>query len=77
MNDDNQRFGALRLCYAFEYAVMEQADKNKNTHFEVPVYDTCQWYLDAGPLRRFDDTFLHGTVPYWNLVISHPDRDDF
>jgi uncharacterized protein len=77
MNDDNHRFGALRLSYAFEYAVMEQADKNKNTHFEFPVYDTYQWYLDAGPLRKFDDSFLHGAVPYWNLVMSHPDYDDF
>ena len=48
---------------------MEQADKNKNTHFEFPVYDTYQWYLDAGPLRKFDDSFLHGAVPYWNLVM--------
>ena len=77
MNDDNHRFGALRLIYAFEYAVMEQADKNKNTHFEFPVYDTFQWYLDAGPLRKFDDSFLHGAVPYWNLVMSHPDYDNF
>ena len=46
MNDDMHRFGALRLSYAFEYAVMEQADKNKNTYFEFSVYDTYQWYLD-------------------------------
>jgi putative CocE/NonD family hydrolase len=77
MNDDNHRFGALRLSYSFEYAVMEQADKNKNTFFDFPVYDTYQWYLEAGPLRKFDDSFLHGAVPYWNLVVSHPDYDDF
>jgi hypothetical protein len=77
MNDDMHRLGALRLSYAFEYSVMEQADKNKNTHFEFPVYDTYQWYLDAGPLRKFDDTFLHGAVPYWNLIMSHPNYDDF
>ena len=51
MNDDMHRFGALRLSYTFEYAVMEQTDKNKNTHFEFPVYDTYQWYLDAGPYQ--------------------------
>ena len=33
MNDDMHRFGALRLSYALEYSVMEQADKRKNTHF--------------------------------------------
>jgi putative CocE/NonD family hydrolase len=77
MNDDFHRFGALRLSYAFEYAVLEEADKNKNTHFEFPVYDTYQWYLDAGPVKTFDDKFLHGTVPYWNLVTAHADYDDF
>ena len=49
MNDDDHRYGALRESYAFEYAVMEQADKNKNTHFDFETYDTYEWYLDAGP----------------------------
>src|SRR5207237_7927195 len=29
MNDDDHRYGALRESYAFEYAVLEQADKYK------------------------------------------------
>ena len=40
MNDDMHRYGALRESYAFEYAVMEQADKNENTHFDFDTYDT-------------------------------------
>jgi len=35
MNDDMHRFGALRESYAFEYSVLEQADKNKNTKLRV------------------------------------------
>jgi putative CocE/NonD family hydrolase len=77
MNDDMHRFGALRLSYGFEYAVMEQSDKNKNTHFEFPVYDTYQWYLDAGSIKTLNDDYLHGSVPYWNSMVSHPDYDDF
>src|ERR1700730_5846347 len=42
MNDDDHRYGALRESYTFEYAVMEQADKNKNTHFDFETYDTYQ-----------------------------------
>jgi len=38
MNDDFHRFGALRESYAVEYAVLEQADKNKNTHFDFDAY---------------------------------------
>ena len=39
MNDDDHHYGALRESYAFEYAVLEQADKNKNTNFVFEIYD--------------------------------------
>jgi len=77
MNDDDHRYGALRESYDFEYAVMEQADKNKNTHFEFETYDTYQWYLDLGPLANINAKYLHGSIPYWNSSIEHPDYDDF
>jgi putative CocE/NonD family hydrolase len=77
MNDDDHRYGALRESYDFEYAVMEQADKNKNTHFDFDVYDTYEWYLDLGPLSNINAKYLHGSIPYWNSTIDHPDYDDF
>ncbi len=52
MNDDDHRYGALRESYDFEYAVYEQSDKNKNTHFDFETYDTYQWYLDLGPVSN-------------------------
>jgi uncharacterized protein len=77
MNDDDHRFGALRESYDFEYAVMEQADKNKNTHFDFETYDTYQWYLDLGSLSNINAKYLHGSIPYWNSSVDHPDYDDF
>ena len=77
MNDDDHRYGALRESYDFEYAVMEQADKNKNTHFDFETYDTYQWYLDLGPLSNINTKYLHGSIPYWNSSVDHPDYDDF
>lgn len=77
MNDDDHRFGALRESYDFEYAVMEQSDKNKNTLFEFETYDTYQWYLDLGPLSNINAKYLHGSIPYWNSSIEHPDYDEF
>ena len=77
MNDDDHRYGALRESYDFEYAVLEQADKNKNTHFNFETYDTFQWYLDLGPLSNINAKYLHGSIPYWNSTIDHPDYDDF
>src|SRR5947209_2029659 len=76
MNDDDHRYGALRESYAFEYAVMEQADKNKNTHFEFETYDTYQWYLDLGPVSNINAKYLHGAIPAWNMIVEHPDYDD-
>ena len=77
MNDDDHRYGALRESYDFEYAVMEQADKNSNTHFQFDVYDTYSWYLNLGPLLNINTKYLHGSIPYWNSTIDHPDYDEF
>ena len=77
MNDDFHRFGALRESYAVEYAVLEQADKNKNTHFDFDTYDTYSWYLALGPLSNINAAYLHGTIPFWNDVVAHPDYDSF
>jgi putative CocE/NonD family hydrolase len=77
MNDDDHRFGALRESYDFEYAVMEQADKNQNTHFNFETYDTYEWYLDLGPLSNINAKYLHGSIPYWNSTVEHPDYDEF
>ena len=77
MNDDDHRYGALRLSYNFEYAVYEQSDKNKNTHFDFSNYDTYQWYLDVGPVANLNKKYLHGSIPFWNSTEEHPDYDAF
>jgi putative CocE/NonD family hydrolase len=77
MNDDDHRYGALRESYDFEYAVMEQADKNSNTHFSFETYDTYEWYLNLGPLSNINAKYLHGKIPYWNSTVEHPDYDEF
>ena len=77
MNDDDHRYGALRESYGFEYAVMEQADKEKNTYFDFDTYDTYEWYLNLGPLSNINSKYLHGSISYWNSTVDHPDYDDF
>jgi len=77
MNDDMHRYGALRESYAFEYSVLEQADKNKNTNFAFETYDTYSWYLSLGPLSNINAGYLHGSLPFWNDVVAHPDYDEF
>src|SRR5258708_1827758 len=75
MNDDMHRYGALRESYAFEYAVYEQADKFKNTHFDFDVYDSYDWYLKLGPLSNIDARYLHGSIPAWDSIVAHPNYD--
>jgi hypothetical protein len=77
MNDDMHRYGALRESYAFEYSVLEEADKNKNTNFDFDTYDTYEWYLKLGPLKRANAEYLHGTLPFWNDLMAHPNYDAF
>jgi putative CocE/NonD family hydrolase len=77
MNDDMHRYGALRESYAFEYSVLEQADKNENTHFNFDIYDTFEWYLKLGPLSTINSKYLHGSIPFWNSIVDHPNYDDF
>ena len=77
MNDDFHHFGALRESYTVEYAVLEEAEKTKNTYFDFKTYDTYQWYLELGPLSNVNKKYLRGSIPYWNQVIAHPDYDDF
>jgi putative CocE/NonD family hydrolase len=77
MNDDAHRYGALRESYIFEYSVLEQADKYKNTNFEFETYDTYSWYLALGPLSNVNAKYLHGSLPFWNDLVAHPDYDDF
>jgi len=77
MNDDDHRYGALRESYSFEYAVYEQADKFKNTHFAFDVYDGYEWYLKLGPLSNINAKYLHGSIPAWNSIVAHPNYDAF
>src|SRR5580698_1271492 len=77
MNDDMHRYGALRESYAFEYSVLEQADKNANTNFDFTQYDTYSWYLTLGPLSNINAKYLHGSIPFWDSVVQHPDYDKF
>jgi hypothetical protein len=77
MNDDMHRYGALRESYAFEYSVLEEADKNKNTNFDFDTYDTYEWYLRLGPLTQANAKYLHGALSFWNDVMEHPNYDAF
>jgi len=77
VNDDFHRYGALRLSYAFEYAVAEQTAKEATSQFGFDTYDTYQWYLNLGPLSNVNERYLHGRLSLWNDIVRHPDYDAY
>ncbi|MBB3695187.1 CocE/NonD family hydrolase [Sphingomonas sp. BK580] len=76
LNDDIHRYGALRLSYAFEYAVLEQSEKNANAPFAFDSYDTYEWYLRLGSVANAKKR-LGGNLQAWNDIVDHPDRDAY
>ena len=41
------------------------------------IYDTYDWYLKLGPLSNINAKYLHGSIPYWNAIVEHPNYDAF
>ena len=55
--------GALRLSYDFEYAVLEEADKNANTNFDFDIVTpTSGIWLRARSQRWMTSTFTERSV---------------
>jgi len=69
MNDDDHRFGALRLSYDFEYAVLEEADKNAVPNLNVAGF----WDQEDpwGPWRIFRHAEEHDP-DHTNLMVAGP-----
>jgi hypothetical protein len=65
MNDDDHRFGALRESYWFEYAVYQQTDRFKNTHFSFDIYDACEWCMRLAPISP---TYPNGDWRRWEVA---------
>lgn len=76
MNDDFHRYGALRLSYAFEYAVLEQSEKHANAPFAFDRRDTYEWYLDMGPVAR-GSALLAKDLQIWSAILAHPAYDAY
>lgn len=77
MNDDDHHYGALRLQYAFEYAYTVESDKAILPDYKYGTWDLYDWYLKLGPLSSVNDRYLHGTIPFWNQIVEHPNYDAF
>ncbi|RZM26325.1 MAG: CocE/NonD family hydrolase [Pedobacter sp.] len=39
--------------------------------------DSYRFYMDAGPLKNFNEKFLHGKSMLWNEMMAHESYDDY
>ena len=76
VNDDFHHYGALRLSYAFEYAVLEQSEKTANAPFKFDMRDTYDWYLKLGSVANAR-RYLGDRLQAWNDIVDHPDYDAY
>lgn len=76
MNDDLHHYGALRLSYAFEYAILEQSEKHANAPFKFDTYDNYEWYLKLGPVSNASN-YLAKDLQLWSDVLAHPNYDEY
>jgi hypothetical protein len=80
--DDFRHHGALWLPHAFNFfADFGHVRTGLTTDwlpgFEHGTRDGYQFFLDLGPLANADLRHFQGTIPYWNELLEHPDRDAY
>ena len=76
LGDDFHHNGAFRLSYGFEYVAMMESGK-EITPFKPDQYDTYNWYLSLGSLKKVTDSLPEGKLPTWKNYVAHPNFDEF
>jgi len=80
--DDFRHHGALWLPHAFNFLADFGHVRNGLTTdwpkgFEHGTPDGYQFFLDLGPLSNADARYFHGSIPYWNELLAHPNYDAY
>jgi putative CocE/NonD family hydrolase len=82
IGDDFHHNGALFLEGSFEFEASfgkVRPEPTKKFKFEplIEADDAYDFFLACGTLANCDAKYLHGSIPFWNDVMTHPTRDDF
>jgi putative CocE/NonD family hydrolase len=81
--DDFHHHGAFFLPHSFGFiSIFGQPRKGPTKEwgkrFEYPTPDGYEFYLnDMGPLSNANTKYLKDKIPFWNVIIAHPNYDDF
>lgn len=83
MGDDRHHNGAFFLMGSFSFlsSFGQQRDsistKGAAGFNQYRTADSYRFYLDAGPLKNFNEKFLHGKNVLWNEMMAHDTYDAY
>ncbi len=81
--DDVFHNGAFLLPHIFGFQNMlgpkrtEKIDEWPDPIFELEATDAYKFFMDVGPLKNLDTNYLKGQSEFWNLIVQHPNYDEF
>lgn len=80
--DDFLHHGAFFLAHAFKWLSANAVERAVPTTEPVrpyvyPMTDGYQMFLEAGSVENIDKLYLKGTIPFWQDMMQHPNRDEF
>ncbi len=80
--DDFLHHGAFFLAHAFRWLNNNAQERlgpttERPVPNPVPSIDGYQMFLDAGTIDGINRRYLNDTIPFWNDMMAHPNRDEF
>lgn len=81
--DDVFHNGAFLLPHIFWFQNMmgpkrtEKVDEWPDSISKLEATDAYKFFMDVGPLKNLNTQYLKDQSEFWNLVIQHPNYDEF
>jgi putative CocE/NonD family hydrolase len=80
--DDFHHHGAFFLPHAFNFLARfgiprEGLRQSWPPRFDHGTPDGYAFFRELGPLENANKRYFHDEIPFWNEIVSHPNRDEF
>ena len=80
--DDFLHHGSFFLAHAFKWLSGNATERSAPTTeparpYVYPSPDGYKMFLEAGSIENIDKLYLKGTIPFWQEMMQHPNRDEF
>ncbi len=80
--DDFHHHGAFFMPHAFNFLTRFGQSRPKPTTLPAPRFDYgtpdgYEFYMRLGPLPNANTRYMRDRVPFWNMIVEHPNYDQF